>query len=288
MVSSSNVISCSGLTKFFKKRRVLDNINFELYDGINILAGDNGAGKSTLLYLINGIISPDAGSVRINGVDPVKQHHEVLSEVSFMPERPATLGSSSVKEYIYWFSSLKGTGKEEILNYMGMFGMDYALSSTFQSLSMGESQLVMLSCYLSTDSSIFMLDEPNSNLDVSKRSIVASVIRKKAKQTNSLFLISTHVFDEIMTIYDRILLLVDGSIKSIKGKENISFISVLRTDKNDLMLDLIKKLDNEASLNQDSIFTSLGMEDCARLANENGVRILSFFSLPGEMGVLYE
>ena len=65
----TEAIACRNLTKVFKKHRVLDNVNFTLSGGVNILVGENGAGKSTLFYLISGIMKPDSGVAMINGID---------------------------------------------------------------------------------------------------------------------------------------------------------------------------------------------------------------------------
>ncbi|MCL5665364.1 MAG: ATP-binding cassette domain-containing protein, partial [Candidatus Thermoplasmatota archaeon] len=99
---SVEMIACRNLTKAFKKRRILDNVNFSLDGGVNVLVGENGAGKSTLFYLMNGIMRPDNGIAMLNGIDSWKNHRQAMREVSFMPEKPSVLGATSVKEHIYW------------------------------------------------------------------------------------------------------------------------------------------------------------------------------------------
>ena len=251
-------------------------------------AGKNGAGKSTFFYLINGIMRPDNGHVMIYGMDSWKTHASAMKEVSFMPEKLSVLGGTSVREHIYWFSLFKGTGSERIIDYMHLFGVDLVLSSTFQSLSMGEMQLVMLSCYLSADASIFILDEPNSNVDVHKRSLISTAIRDRASKSNSLFLISTHVFDEMLTIFDGLLILANGNVHYSTRSWSSDSMSTLRTDNNALMLPSIKKQDTAAAIQNGAIFTSLDIGSCARIASELNVRILSFFSLPSQLRNLYE
>ncbi|OWP56720.1 MAG: hypothetical protein B2I17_04530 [Thermoplasmatales archaeon B_DKE] len=285
---NTETIVCNKLTKSFGKRTILKDVDFRLANGINVLAGENGSGKSTLFYLINGIIKPDIGHVMISGMDSWKSHATAMKEVSFMPEKPSVLGGASVREHIYWFSHFKGTGSERIIDYMHLFGVDRVLSSTFQSLSMGEMQLVMLSCHLSADSSIFILDEPNSNVDVHKRSLISTAIRDKSRKSMSLFLISTHVFDEILTISDGLLILAGRTVDYSFGTWSSSSVSVLRTDSNTLMLTSIKTLDSTAVITNGALVTSLDIGSCVRIASEQGVRILSFFSLPSQLRILYE
>ena len=281
-------IILKNVKKKFKKRTVLNDVNFTLNGGINILVGENGAGKSTLFYLITGVMKANSGVILLNGKDPWKYHSIAMKDVTFMPERPTFLGGSSIREYIYWFANLNGTGTEQIIYYMDLFGIHDIIGSTFQSLSMGENQLIMLACYLSTNSSIFILDEPNSNVDVHKRSVISDAIKEKAKKSNSLFLISTHIFDDLFTIYDRILLLHNGKVKNIDKSEGLSYISMVRTDNNKLMFDLIKEYDKNATFKHGSIFTSLGIDGCTKIADEHGIRILSYYSLPEDQRLLYE
>lgn len=285
---SVEMIACRNLTKAFKKRRILDNVNFSLDGGVNVLVGENGAGKSTLFYLMNGIMRPDNGIAMLNGIDSWKNHRQAMREVSFMPEKPSVLGATSVKEHIYWFSSLNGTGTERIIDYMHLFRVDYILPATFQSLSMGEMQLVMIACYLSTDSSIFILDEPNSNVDVHKRSLISTAIREKSDKSNSLFLISTHVVDEMLTIYDRMLVLDKGTVKFSAESVKSSSVSILRTSSNNQMLDFVREKDKSAVLINGAVFTSLGIKECVEIASEHGIMILSYFLLPDELRGLYE
>ena len=276
------------LTKSFRKRIILKDIDLGIANGVNVLAGKNGAGKSTFFYLINGIIRPDKGHVLIYGMDSWKTHTSAMKEVSFMPEKLSVLGGTSVREHIYWFSCFKGSGSERIIDYMHLFGVDHVLSSTFQSLSMGEMQLVMLSCYLSADSSVFILDEPNSNVDVHKRSLISTAIRDKASKSNSLFLISTHVFDEILTIFDGLLILADGKVHYSSRPWSSGSMSVLRTDNNALMLSSIKKKDAAAAVLNGALFTSLNVGLCVRIASDLGIRIQSFLSAPSQLRDIYE
>ncbi|KAA8922406.1 ABC transporter ATP-binding protein [Thermoplasma sp.] len=289
MVSGSvEAIVCRNLTKAFKKRRVLDKVNFALSDGVNVLVGENGAGKSTLFYLISGIMKPDSGIAMLNGIDSWKNHGQAMREVSFMPEKPSVLGGTSVREHIYWFSSLNGTGMERIIDYLHFFQVDYILPATFQSLSLGEMQLVMIACYLSTESSIFIFDEPNSNVDVHKRSLVSEAIRQKADKSNSLFLISTHVLDEMLTIYDRMLVLDKHTVRFSAESGKVSFVSVLRTNNNNQMLASVREMDSSAVLINNAVFTSLEIKRCAEIASENGIVIMSYFLIPAEMARIYE
>ncbi len=285
--SSGDAIYCNDVSKLFRRRKVLNNVQFSLGKGINILSGVNGSGKSTLFYILTGIMKPDGGSVSILGHDPWVYHEAAMKEVSFMLERPSVLGSASIREHIYWFSSIKGTGIENIKDYMHIFGVEYTLSSSFQSLSMGEMELVMLSCYLSCETPVFILDEPNSNVDVHRRSIISEVIRNKAKASNSIFLISTHIFDELLTTSDRVMVLKNGQITNTEGASGRR-ASILRTSDNIALRAALEVDFPDTSINGGAIFTSASIDNCVKAALERDITVFSYISIPEALRSLYE
>ena len=288
MVGSSEAsIVCTDVSKSFRRRNIFQSVEFSIKKGVTILAGENGSGKSTLFYILNGTMKPDSGSVSIFGLDPWGSHEAAMKEVSFMLERPSVLGSSSIREHVYWFSAIKGATEENIKDYMHLFGVEYTLSSSFHALSMGEVQLVMLSCYLSCDTPIFMLDEPNSHIDVHKRSIISEAIRDKTRASNSLFLVSTHVFDELLSAADRILILRKGQLN---GADETSGrrTSILRTSDNTVLMAQLKEDFPDTSISGGAIFTSAGIEKCVKAASENSISVFSYFSIPEELRSVYE
>ncbi len=288
MVGSSEAsIVCTDVSKSFRRRNIFQSVEFSIKKGVTILAGENGSGKSTLFYILNGTMKPDSGSVSIFGLDPWGSHEAAMKEVSFMLERPSVLGSSSIREHVYWFSAIKGATEENIKDYMHLFGVEYTLSSSFHALSMGEVQLVMLSCYLSCDTPIFMLDEPNSHIDVHKRSIISEAIRDKTRASNSLFLVSTHVFDELLSAADRMLILRKGQLS---GADETSGrrTSILRTSDNTVLMAQLKEDFPDTSISGGAIFTSAGIEKCVKAASENSISVFSYFSIPEELRSVYE
>ncbi len=288
MVGSSEAsIVCTDVSKSFRRRNIFQSVEFSIKKGVTILAGENGSGKSTLFYILNGTMKPDSGSVSIFGLDPWGSHEAAMKEVSFMLERPSVLGSSSIREHVYWFSAIKGATEENIKDYMHLFGVEYTLSSSFHALSMGEVQLVMLSCYLSCDTPVFMLDEPNSHIDVHKRSIISEAIRDKTRASNSLFLVSTHVFDELLSAADRMLILRKGQLS---GADETSGrrTSILRTSDNTVLMAQLKEDFPDTSISGGAIFTSAGIEKCVKAASENSISVFSYFSIPEELRSVYE
>ena len=285
--SSKAAIVCTDVSKSFRRRNIFHGVEFSTKEGVTILAGENGSGKSTLFYILSGTMRPDSGSVSIHGLDPWVSHEAAMKEVSFMLERPSVLGSSSIREHIYWFSAIKGATTENIKDYMHLFGVEYTMLSSFHSLSMGEMQLVMLSCYLSCDTSIFMLDEPNSHVDVHKRSIISEAIRDKTNASNSTFLISTHVFDELLSAADRVLILRKGGLSATdetSGKRT----SILRTSDNTVLMAQLRTDFPDTSISGGAIFTSAGIEKCVKAASEKSITVFSYFSIPDELRSVYE
>lgn len=281
-------ISGININKSFRKKVVLKDLNFNYHKGVNIVAGNNGAGKSTLFYIIDGILKPDDGKVFFNNVDTYKQHSLISKHISFMSEQSSFIGSITIKEYIYWFSSLTGSKIEEIKNYLSFFKIDYVMDSYSRSLSSGESKLVNLSCYLSMNSEIYILDEPNSNVDINKRSLISTAIAKKSKNENSIFIISTHIFDELLAINSQISILNNGKIYNIDAKRQNDYVILLKTNNNNLLLNELKKTDQNAFASNNGIYTKLSFLQCAEICNKYNIKIISSYSIPSGMEVLYE
>lgn len=209
-----NWIESRGLSKIYGKREVLRGIDLEVGDGINLISGENGSGKSTLISILAGLTPKTSGNITILDHDPMKQSKEIMKRVYFTPEAPIFFHSDIVDEFLYAHMNLNGYTKENLSYFLDTFGIGALVHSHFQSLSMGERELIMDAAALATGKEYFIMDEPNSNIDTSKRATLSAEILKMANKNKSSFLIVTHVTDNILNISNRIYSLKNGMIKS--------------------------------------------------------------------------
>ena len=207
-----NWIETKDLRKKYGKNEILRGIDLEVGNGINLLVGRNGAGKSTLISILAGLTLETSGFASILGLNPVKQSRDIMKHVYFTPESPVFFHSQIVEDFLYAHMNLNGYRKEELYYFLDTFNVRSIVHSYFQSLSMGERELVMDAAALATGKAYYVLDEPNSNIDSSNRAILADEIKKIAIRNNSSFLIITHIMDNILNISDHLYSIAGGRI----------------------------------------------------------------------------
>src|SRR5262249_7743482 len=85
----NDIVSVEGVEKRFGRTRVLADVSFALPPkGVTVLLGENGQGKSTLLRLLLGLLKPDGGTLRVLGLDPLRQGRELRRLVGYVPDQP--------------------------------------------------------------------------------------------------------------------------------------------------------------------------------------------------------
>jgi ABC-2 type transport system ATP-binding protein len=206
-------IEISNLSKNYGKREVIHDLNLRVEEGISLIQGHNGAGKSTLISIMEGLTRFKSGKVSVLGIDPRKEPKKLMEMVSFIPESPVFFGSQNIQEFLNIYTKLNGGNREYLKYYMDTFGISEIASSHFQSLSKGEAQLVQIVASFSTQKGYFVMDEPNSNLDVKRRRDLSKEIKKLKDSSGSSFLIVTHIIDDIFPISDHIYLMNSGKIQ---------------------------------------------------------------------------
>ncbi|MCL4329476.1 MAG: ABC transporter ATP-binding protein [Candidatus Thermoplasmatota archaeon] len=221
MKRTNNFMELRALSKRYGNTVALNSINAMVPEGISLMVGENGAGKSTLVSIIEGLTLPSSGNVFIRGLDCISQNLEILKDGTFIPERPPVFGSGKVSEFLYWYSKFKGTTSESIMDMVSLFGVDYLLDSSFASLSMGETEIVQIVAALSTNSDFYVLDEPNSNLDISRRIMLAGTVAEMHRKSGADFLITSHMTDELLPVCHTLISIRRGEIGGIMDLKEI-------------------------------------------------------------------
>lgn len=204
-------IDIQNLTVKYGSFRAIDDVSARIFDGVTLLYGPNGAGKSTFISTLEGLTSSKSGRVLINGKDPAKHPTSAMKEVAFLPERPQFLGSSLVADYLYWAITIGKGSMQELKRLLRNFNTSYLLKHRFNTLSMGEMQLVSLMAVLSLKRRAYILDEPNANLDPARRFLLSREITER-KRNGTKFLITTHIMDELLATVDHTITLSHGRI----------------------------------------------------------------------------
>jgi len=208
-------IAVNEITKKYGSQLAVNKVSFEVHTGEIVgFIGPNGAGKSTTMKMITGTLSPDSGSVMINGLSTLEHQREIRGMIGYLPENNPLYHEMYIREYLHYVAGLyKVTGKlarERVSAVIDMTALSHEVSKKIGNLSKGFRQRVGLAQALIHDPEILVLDEPTSGLDpnqlVEIRNLVSTIGKEKT------VLLSTHILQEVEAICDRVIIINNGGI----------------------------------------------------------------------------
>jgi ABC-2 type transport system ATP-binding protein len=209
IVHARTAVTVRGLRKHYGNRAVVDGVDFDVWEGELVgLIGANGAGKTTTVECVQGITRPDAGVLRVFGVDPLADVAKVRSLIgsqlqdSYLPDR------LRVDEAVRLFSRVPAARGDDLLE---QFGLAALRRSVFASLSGGERQRLFLVLALLNSPRLVILDELTQGLDPAARRGVWSAIHQLRDGGTSVLLV-THELDEAEALCDRVIAMRAGRI----------------------------------------------------------------------------
>jgi len=206
------------ISKSFLRKQALDDVSPHIQAGeIFGLLGPNGAGKTTLIRIINRIIEPDKGHVRING-DLMTQQH--LSMIGYLPEERGLYRTMTVENQMLFLGQLRGLSKKDVKNQIDYWLEKFEITDwkkkRIEELSKGMAQKVQFICTVLHEPKLLILDEPLSGFDpVNVELIKQELIEMKAK--GKTIILSTHNMKSVDEICDRAAL-IHQSKKIMEGR----------------------------------------------------------------------
>jgi len=218
-LSEELVLEVKGIDKSFPGTQALSGVNFQLRKGeIHAVVGENGAGKSTLMNVIDGVYTPDAGQIFING-QPVEIKDPLAAQrlgIGFVHQEIALCPDVTVAENLYMASI--NASKAWLVNYKELYAKTArALESLHPiephkkvgELSISNQQVVEIAKALTLDCRILILDEPTAVLTESETEALFQIMHKLRDQGISIIYIS-HRMAEVFGQCDRVSVLRDG------------------------------------------------------------------------------
>lgn len=196
--------------------RAVDDLSFAVEDGqIFGFVGPNGAGKTTTIKMIAGLLRPDQGSIRIDGVDNQKNSLEAKRRMSYVPDNPDLFEKIKGQEYLKFMGDVYGVAQSERQErgeaLIRRFEMEEALASPIASYSHGMKQKIALIGALLHDPRLFVLDEPMVGLDPKASFELKQIMREMCGRGHAVFF-STHVLEVAEKICDRIGIIHHGRL----------------------------------------------------------------------------
>ena len=201
-------------------REVLHDVTFTVNPGETVaLVGRSGAGKSTVLKLINRMLEPADGSVRVDGRDTrawdstslLRQAGYVLQEVGLFPHMTVAGNVGLVPALSRWPPAQIDARTVELLELVGLPAPEFA-SRWPDELSGGQRQRVGVARALAADPPIVLMDEPFGSLDPITRAELHREFRRIQQRLRKTVVIVTHDMREAFALADRIGVLDDGSL----------------------------------------------------------------------------
>jgi multiple sugar transport system ATP-binding protein len=203
----------------------VNRLNLDVADGeFVVLVGPSGSGKSTALRMLAGLEDVDQGEIRIGGVD-VSQKPPKDRDIAMVFQNYALYPHMSVAENMGFALKLKGVSKEErakkVLAAAKLLDLERYLDRKPKALSGGQRQRVAMGRAIVREPSVFLMDEPLSNLDAKLRVETRANIAALQARLGTTTIYVTHDQVEAMTMGDRVALLKDGILQQVDTPRNL-------------------------------------------------------------------
>jgi ABC-2 type transport system ATP-binding protein len=205
----------SGVTKYYKKNKAVDQITFEVKKGeVFGLIGANGAGKSTTISMIATMIKPDSGDILYQGESIVKNPNNIRKQLGYVPQDIALYSSLSGKDnLIFWANAYhvpKDLIESRILEIRNMIGFTKEmLEDKVNTYSGGMKRRLNIGVALLHHPELVIMDEPTVGIDISARNQIL-VAMKELNNRGTTIIYSGHYMEEIERICSSICILKQG------------------------------------------------------------------------------
>ncbi|MDD7369864.1 MAG: ABC transporter ATP-binding protein [Berryella intestinalis] len=219
------MLEISSLVKTFGTRRVIDDLSLSVGEGeLVCLLGSSGCGKTTTLRAIGGYLSPDSGSIRVEGAE-ISSLPPEKRPVSTVFQSYALFPHMTVEENVAYGLKVRRGPKSEVRRRTGEMlervGLSECARARIGEISGGQQQRVALARSLVLSPKVLLLDEPLSNLDANLRVRMREQIKDIQRGFGVTMLFVTHDQQEALTLGDRIAIMRDGRLCQVGRPEDV-------------------------------------------------------------------
>lgn len=222
--SSAPALEIQGLTKRYGGFEAVRNISFSIGRGECFgFLGPNGAGKTTTIKCITGIAYFQSGSIKVFGIDVVKEYREARKKIGLAPQEFNIDIFASPRDILYYVCGYYGMTKSErrgrIEEVLARFELLPHSDKPFQALSGGLKRRVMLARAIVHDPDLLILDEPTAGVDVELRHDLWRYLRE-LNSAGKTILLTSHYLEEVELLCSRIAIINKGEIAAIGDKKD--------------------------------------------------------------------
>ena len=211
----TNSIQVVNLTKKYKSKNAVSNINFKINENEIIgLLGPNGCGKTTTIGMILGLLKPTSGKVLINGIDIEEDKISLLHKMNFISPYVELPKKLKVKQNLIVYGKLYNVENlSERIEYLSeKLRLNELLDKVTGELSSGQKNRVSLAKALINNPSVLLLDEPTASLDPETGDFVRSFLEDYKKDRKISVLLASHNMDEVKRLCNSVLMMKNGVI----------------------------------------------------------------------------
>lgn len=204
-------LHAQGLVKRFGRVVAVDGLDLRLTRGsVLAMLGPNGAGKTTTVEMCEGFQSPDGGTVRVLGLDPVAQGEQLRARIGVMPQGGGAYPGVRAGEMLRLVAacSARPLSPEWLLEVLGL---ESCARTPFKRLSGGQQQRLALACAVVGRPELAFLDEPTAGMDPQGRRLVWELI-EGLRRDGVAVLLTTHLMDEAEALADQVVIVDRGQV----------------------------------------------------------------------------
>jgi ABC-type sugar transport system ATPase subunit len=240
MQGTNAFLEISHVSKNFGPVHALQDVSISVHKGeIHTLLGENGAGKSTLIKILNGELSPDSGSVSING-EMIKDFHPLTARklgVSVVHQELALFDNIQVYENMFPYGNFRKhkifIDKKEMIRHtqqsLDRFNIKVSPIDKLEDLRLSAQQMIEIMRAMNENIHIILLDEPTSGLETQETNALIQNLRKMRDEGITIVYIS-HRIKEVLDISDRITILRDGKyICTYNNDESLTELKLINS-----------------------------------------------------------
>lgn len=210
------VIQVSGVTKRWATTQALAGASCVVGPGVTGLLGANGAGKTTLLGMILGLHRPDAGQIRVFGLDPSTAGPEIRARVGYSPEHHLLPPDVKAVDFVRHVAEVHGLPHREATtrasDALWQVGLGEERGRPMGTMSTGQRQRIKLAQALAHDPKLVVLDEPTDGLDPVQRDAMLELIHRIGHEFSITVLLSSHLLEVVERICDAAVILNGGVV----------------------------------------------------------------------------
>src|SRR6202051_4951470 len=215
------VIQVSGVRKTYGSTIAVDEVSFEVTEGeIFGLIGPNGAGKTTTMECIEGLRTPDRGTISVLGLDPFRQVYQLQARIGVQLQQAQLQKRIKVWEAVDLWASLYQKNSADGERLLEQLGLVDKRNSWFMTLSGGQKQRLFIALALINNPEVVFLDELTTGLDPQARRAIWDLVRGIRERGKTVFL-TTHLMEEAERLCDRVAIIEHGRIIDIDTPESL-------------------------------------------------------------------